>query len=77
MVARWFMLRGLWKSVRVSKSGRAVLVVGAEEWNREMKFWVPAKGFRSWAKPFDYREEVELAEWVFKLKPELKELIKR
>lgn len=73
---KWVMLKGLWKSVRVSKSGRAVLVVGAEDWNRKMKFWIPAKGFRSWSMPFDYREEVEVAEWVLKLKPELRKVVK-
>ena len=73
---KWVMLKGLWKSVRVSKSGKAILLVGAEDWNRRLRFWIPAKGFRSWEVPFDYREEVEVAEWVLKLKPELRKVVK-
>ena len=70
---KWARLKGLWRSKVISM--KAILIYGAEDWNRKMRFIIPAKGFRSWAKPFDYREEVEVAEWVLKLKPELRPLV--
>lgn len=71
---KWYRLRGLWWSKAIT--AKAVLIYGAEEWNKKLRFIIPAKGFRSWGLPFDYREEVEVAEWVLNLKPELKQLVK-